>query len=354
MMLVSSLVVGQTIQELTFKEENHDFGSIKEVDGPAEFQFNFTNTGSEPVTITNVRASCGCTTPAWTNEPVMPGGEGFIKVVYDPKNRPGPFHKTLTVTTTGKRSTIILRIQGKVEPKPKTIEDDFPTVVGAMRVKYRSFNLGRVFNNGPANKEFTVYNQSEKPLIFKPDTEGPKYIQISFNPQTLEPKQKGKISIIYNAEAKKDLGFMSDNIVFYTNEEGEDSRKSFSVYADINEYFPPMSDKEKAAAPKLIITNKVHDFGKIDQGTSVSTSFLLKNEGKTDLNIRKTNSSCGCTLAKLSSDTIAPGEELELEVTFNSAGRRGNQQKSVTIYSNDPAIPVQRVTIKASVKVSTN
>ena len=177
-MLISTLAVGQTIEELKFNEQNHDFGAIKEVDGPAEFQFDFTNTSPEPLMITNVRASCGCTTPAWTKEPVMPGSTGFIKAVYDPRNRPGPFHKTLTVTTNGKQNTIILRIQGKVEPKPRTIEDDFPTVIGALRVKYRSFNLGKVFDNRPVTKDFTIYNQSEKPIKFTKEVEAPTYVSV--------------------------------------------------------------------------------------------------------------------------------------------------------------------------------
>ena len=350
-MLFATTTYSQVIEELKFTETNHDYGVIKEVDGPAEYQFNFTNVTQTPITITNVRASCGCTTPGWTREPVLPGENGFIKAVYNPRNRPGPFHKTLTVTTNGKESTIILRIQGKVEPKPRTIEDDFPTVIGGLRVKYRAFNMGKVYDNKPFVKEFAVYNQSDKEISFTPEVVSPDYITVAFDPQTIAPKQKGKIIITYDAQQRHDLGFMSDNIVFLTDEEGDDARKTFSVYADINEYFAPLSPEEAALAPKLSIENKVHNFGKIVQGTSVSTSFTLKNNGKSNLNIRKTHASCGCTLASLETDIIAPGEELKMSITFNSAGRRGNQQKSITIYSNDPVAPVQRVTIKAIVQL---
>jgi Protein of unknown function (DUF1573) len=349
--LLTTVVYGQVIEELKFAEINHDFGLIKEVDGPAGYQFDFTNTTQSPITITNVRASCGCTTPAWTREPVLPGDSGFIKAVYNPLNRPGPFHKTLTVTTNGKENTIILRIQGKVEPKPRTIEDDYPTEMGGLRVKYRAFNMGKIYSNEPAVKEFVVYNQSDKEISFTDEVLSPKYIMVTFNPQTIAPKQKGAVIITYDAATRKDLGFMSDNVVFNTNEEGADSRKTFSVYADINEYFAPLTPEQAAMAPKLLITEKVHEFGKIVQGTSVTTSFVLKNEGKTVLNIRKTHTSCNCTIANLTKDVIAPGEELTMDVTFNSTGRRGNQQKSITIYSNDPATPVQRVTIKANVQV---
>lgn len=353
-MFVSTITFGQAVEELRFTEQNHDFGLIKEVDGPAEYQFDFTNTTEVPITITNVRASCGCTTPAWTHEPVLPGAKGFIKAVYNPRNRPGPFHKTLTVTTNGKVSSVVLRIQGKVEPKPRTIEDDFPTVVGGLRVKYRAFNVGKVYNNAPTTKDFAVYNQSDRPITFLPELKGPEYIKVAFEPQTIGPKQRGKIIITYDAQQRHDLGFMSDNIAIITDEEGANANKSFSVYADVNEYFAPLTPEQAAVAPKLIIETRVHDFGKIVQGSSVEASFILKNNGKSELSIRKTHASCGCTIATLGKDVIAPGEELELGITFNSAGRRGNQQKSITIYSNDPAAPVQRVTIKAIVQMPNN
>lgn len=352
--LVSITALAQPDQDLKFKEEKHDFGLIKEVDGPAEYQFDFTNTGSNPVKILNVRASCGCTTPAWTHESVLPGKTGFIKAVYNPRNRPGPFHKTLTVTTDSRQKTIVLQIEGRVEPKPRTIEDDFPTVMGGLRFKYRAFNMGKVYDNKPATKEFEVYNQSDKPIAFMDKVDAPNYIDVSYNPKEILPNQKGKVIINYNSVLRHDLGFMSDNINFYTNEEGAASKKSLAVYADINEYFAPMTPEQVALAPKLEIKEITHDFGKIDEGTTVTTSFSLQNTGKSALNIRKTHANCGCTIASLSKDVIAPGESLNLDVSFNTKGRRGNQQKSITIYTNDPVRPVQRVILKAYVQMPSN
>ena len=198
-------IVGQTqqLQELSFLETNHSFGTINEVDGPVEYKFEFTNTGNQPITITNVRPSCGCTTSGWTKEEVAPGSTGFVSAVYNPTNRPGPFTKSLTVTTTGQQKTLLLRINGKVEPKPKTIEDDFPTVIGGIRVKYRALNMGRVYDNIPAEKEFVVYNTLDTPVIFKQNVEAPKYIKVAFIPDTLAAKSKGNIKITYDASKKK-------------------------------------------------------------------------------------------------------------------------------------------------------
>lgn len=354
-LLVPGLIQAQSItKELEFIEEDHDFGIIKEVDGPAEYKFEFTNTSDNPVTITNVRASCGCTTPAWTREPVNSGGKGFITAVYNPRNRPGPFHKTLTVTTSGQNNTIILRIQGKVEPKPRTIEDDYRSVMGDLRTEYRAINVGKVYNNAPAKKIFKVYNQGDNDLVFQNNIEAPEYIKIRFEPQTLKPKEKGTIIIDYDSRLNDELGFINSQVTIYTNEPQPQNKKVFTVYADQNEYFAPLTSDAAAVAPKLSIEKRIHDFGKINQGDVVTTTYPLKNMGKNTLMIRKITSNCDCAVVSFEKKELITGEKIDLEVTFNSTGRRGTQQKSVTIYTNDPVTPVQRVILKASVQVQSN
>ena len=95
----------------------NNFGNIKEVNGAVTGTFEFTNIAKTPITINSVKATCGCTTPDWTKEPIAPGKNGYIKATYNPTNRPGKFSKSITVSTsTGE--TIILKIEGNVEPKP--------------------------------------------------------------------------------------------------------------------------------------------------------------------------------------------------------------------------------------------
>lgn len=348
-LVTSHFTFAQFVQELAFSDKTHDFGTINEVDGPVEYEFIFTNTGTNNINVINVNASCGCTTPGWTREEVPPGGTGYIKAKYDPQNRPGPFSKSLTVTTNGTTERYVLYIKGIVTPRPRTIEDDFPTLMGGIRVKNRGFNLGKVLNNAPVTKEFEIYNASENPIRFLDSTQAPAYITVQVLPITLEPKTKGNIIITYDTGARNDYGFMSENIVLFTDE-AESSRKSFSVYANIEEYFPPMTPEELAQAPKLTFKTHLHDFGRIKQGDVVSTIFLFTNIGKSELNIRKTKATCGCTVSKPEKSTLSPGESSKLTVTFNSSGRRGSQQKSVTIFSNDPSAPTQRITIKAFIE----
>ena len=98
---------------IDFKEESYNFGEIPE--GPqVTHEFKFSNEGKEPLILSNVRASCGCTTPSWPKEPVLPGKEATLLVTYNTQGRPGPFSKTITVTSNSNQPNKIISIKGEV------------------------------------------------------------------------------------------------------------------------------------------------------------------------------------------------------------------------------------------------
>lgn len=102
---------------INFESIVHDYGTIKQgSDGTHEFKF--TNEGATPLILSNVRSSCGCTIPSWTKEPVAPGKEGAIKVVYNTKTV-GNFSKSITVNSNAKNAKVVLQIKGSVTAKPQ-------------------------------------------------------------------------------------------------------------------------------------------------------------------------------------------------------------------------------------------
>ena len=101
---------------IKFKTESHDFGKIEE-GVQAAYTFEFTNTGTAPVVISNAQASCGCTTPDWTKEPVMPGKTGKVMASFNSQGRPGNFSKTVTVISNSETPQIVLSIKGEVNSK---------------------------------------------------------------------------------------------------------------------------------------------------------------------------------------------------------------------------------------------
>jgi len=98
---------------ITFDNLVHDYGTVqKGADGNCEFKFK--NTGKEPLILADVKASCGCTIPSWSKEPVLPGRTGTIKVNYTKMGNPGVISKQITVTSNAKNSTVVLSIKGTV------------------------------------------------------------------------------------------------------------------------------------------------------------------------------------------------------------------------------------------------
>ena len=66
--------------KISLEKKSHDFGSIEE-GVQATVTFTFKNTGNAPLILNSVKASCGCTTPKWTKEPIAPGSEGQVTAI---------------------------------------------------------------------------------------------------------------------------------------------------------------------------------------------------------------------------------------------------------------------------------
>ena len=100
--------------KIRFEQMEHQYGTIQK-GGNGDCQFTFWNDGNEPLILQNVKASCGCTTPKYTQKPVMPGEKGVIDVHYN-TNNVGGFSKTVTVTSNAvDNPRVVLRIKGNVK-----------------------------------------------------------------------------------------------------------------------------------------------------------------------------------------------------------------------------------------------
>lgn len=105
------------VAQITFTSLEYDYGNIYQGDnGMCEFEFK--NTGKAPLTITNARASCGCTVPEWPKTEIDPGKKGVIRVKYDTK-RLGTINKTITISSNAVNNSVVLRIKGNISPKPE-------------------------------------------------------------------------------------------------------------------------------------------------------------------------------------------------------------------------------------------
>jgi hypothetical protein len=105
-----------SLGQFEFAEMEYDFGTINE-GKVVEHVFDFTNNGQAPLVISNITASCGCTSPDWTKTPINPGEKGFVKVVFNSTAKSGAQAPTVTIQANTNPTVTRLRMKGSVTPK---------------------------------------------------------------------------------------------------------------------------------------------------------------------------------------------------------------------------------------------
>jgi hypothetical protein len=107
---------------IKFEFLEYDYGNISQGDD-GTCQFVFKNTGKDPLVLSNVRPSCGCTVPKWSKEPIKGGDESSIEVKYN-TSRAGSFSKSITVYSNATNSPVVLKIKGNVVAKSPVMEEE--------------------------------------------------------------------------------------------------------------------------------------------------------------------------------------------------------------------------------------
>ena len=338
----------QKTPNIVFKEKIYDFGKIKEEAGVVIHDFKFRNTGSQPLIIQRVVSSCGCTTPTWSKEPIPPGGEGFIRVAYNPRNRPNKFSKTITIYSNASSGPVMLRIMGFVEPRPKTVKDIYPYEIDGLRLKANHVAFTRTYKHQKKVRKDEIINTSDHDIKIE-FTRVPSHLTLKAVPPVLKPNQKGYIEVTYDANKKNDWGFVIDRVWLKLNGK-EQSNSRLVVSASIEQDFSKLTPEQRAKAPHISFKGKSYDFGKALQRSEVEHEFVFTNTGKSDLVIHKVRSSCGCTAVSPKEKVIKPGQSSNIKAIFHTGAYKGRQSKSITVITNDPDSPTTMLRITGIVE----
>jgi hypothetical protein len=343
------LSISLQAQHIRFEEQSHDFGTIREEEGGVTHRFTFTNAGLVDVQIDTVLASCGCTSPEWSRQSIPPGEQGYVDILYDPLNRAGKFNKSLEVVFNKKAEKVLLKVSGFVSPYVENLEERYPVKNGDIRMAQKTLHLGKVTTKEAVTKVLEVYNEGDQILIFADTFQAPPHVRLEFHPETLWPKRRGEVHIIYDPKKKDDFGFVTDQLSFYTDEK-ENQEKSLSLMAVIFQYFPPQTPEMLAQAPRIGFNKMSYDFGNVDEEGTYKTSFQVTNFGRSPLEILRIKSNCECLSFQAEKQKLEAGENMNVEVTFDTQGRVGTEQKEIVIFSNDPRNPAKAFKVKAYVE----
>lgn len=104
------------VAKIEIQNDGFDFGTIQQGQ-KVEHTFTFKNVGNSPLIVTGATASCGCTTPEFSNHPIAPGADGMVKVVFDSEGQIGQQHKVIIVTSNAENNMVQFHLRGLVNQK---------------------------------------------------------------------------------------------------------------------------------------------------------------------------------------------------------------------------------------------
>ena len=203
--------------EIKFEKENHNFGVINE-GVQAKYDFVFVNTGNQPVIIQSVNASCGCTTPFYTKEPILPNKKGIISASFDSNGRPGIFNKSVTVVSNAKNGNLSLTIQGEV--KGKTQEQIEASKI-ILTLDKQSHDFGNIQAGQTVAQKFTVKNTGKADLTISSVQSDCRCVTHTISKNTLKAGETATLELRYTPTGVKDVKnnvniFSNDNITGVT------------------------------------------------------------------------------------------------------------------------------------------
>jgi hypothetical protein len=335
-----------------FDKVEHQFGEIPETGGDQRVTFTFKNTGNDALVITEVNASCGCTTPEYTKDTILPGHQGWITAIYNPIGRPGPFEKHVFVTFNNIPSlSMSLAIKGNVMSSVTPDKYTYTVPFGGISASETHIDMGIMMKEGIYSATFQIANDMATDVRIYNIKDLPSFIKVQY-PRTLKAGEKADVKIdIDRKDMNQVWGDFTYRIIFLTDDPLMSS-KVFFVKGVIKQDFSHLTKQDLKMAPKVKVSTHHIDFGEVKRGAKKEVDIVLENIGKSDLEIRKIHSPCYCLSGKSELPTLAPGQKTTIKVLYDALGQaEGIQNRALTIYTNDPNQSDLVIKGKANIKL---
>lgn len=349
-LLLVSVSVSAQPGQLTFEKKTIELPALKADSMPTTVTFTAKNTGHQPVIISQINPVMPQLIKIqWDKKPIAPGEKTEIKVSFISKDIPTPdqFSYGITLITNAIPARDQLRINGNIIDNPAKPDLLYKINLSGLKFKNNHVFFNNIYSNQTVKDSLYFFNTRDSSVNIS-TRYTPAHIKITAIPQTVAPRQKGLLILTYNATVKNDFGYTYDNVILKFNNDNSYNNR-ISVSAKIVEDFSKLTPQELETAPVAVFEKTSVEFGEIKPGDKANCDFVLVNKGKSDLIIRKTKASCGCTAVTLGENIIAPGKTTTIRATFNSAGKTGRQYKTITVITNDPKHPETNLTISGTI-----
>lgn len=338
--------------DVVWLEKEYDFGLMKEIAGPQTGSVRLVNTGPEEVVITGARPSCGCTGVDYNQDPIAPGDTATFSFTYNPLGRPGRFVKSIRVYV-GDFDTYKITIKGNVLGTPESLSSLYPVEVGPMRLSETLLGTGDV-NYGSSRHFFiNAYNQT-------PDTIRPHWVcenpalSVTASAEALGPGDLMTFSLYFNSRELKELGPVTIPVTVFADQTADSPTATLEFYANVTPDFSRMTPEEINNGPRCEVEPVEIDASKysIEKSSVIPFKFIVRNEGKSPLQILRIYSKSDAVNIKRLPTVIKPDKSGQVDATINlrQLVKVGEEipeaaRVEIEVMTNDPLHPIRTLAV---------
>ena len=345
--VLASVVLTAVAQaRFTSNTEMYSFGQI-EWKHPVTVQYTITNTGDQPLVLTEVEPDCACSVAQWTKTPIAPGAKGTVNVTFAAKAL-GHFQKSVAIYSNAQPNLVYLKFNGEVVQEIKDFTKTHPYLIGQIRIDKNSLDFPDIQHGEQPVIHIGVVNLSDRP--YEPVLMHlPPYLKMEAEPKVLLKGKKGTVKLTLDASQLNDYGLTQTSVYlsrFAGDKVSEDNE--IPVSAILLPDFSRMTAKDSLDAPAIRISETNIDLSvPLIKKKKASYNILIANAGKTPLVISKLqvfNSSVGVSLKK----TVLPPDgmtKLKVTIRKRDVGNKKHHLRILMI-TNDPLNPKVEINIK--------
>ena len=373
--LSTAVAFAQDESSVSLDKSVHDFGDIYTDQGPVSCTFTFTNTGSKPILLLSVVASCGCTDVDWTREPIQPGKKGTVQATFDNNDGPYPFDKTVTVYVSDIKKPYVLHLRGSAHENAKPLTETYSLKIGNMGVKTLENKIGNLSQRETKSGNIVIANVGITPMKvdFEDVSDG---LTLNVYPNPVPAKSVANLT--YSIKASRER--WGKNWYYATpvidgrrykaigklpakeKEEGTEhfysepntrvgiGKSEIAFWAVTKENFATLPTDYKNDMANPTFTKSTVNFGKPASGAKTSLTFEYTNKGKMDSEFFKLDADCSNVKVKEMEKT-APGKKGKIVVELDTKGMpKGENIIALNLFTNSPFRPVISLQIAGTIQ----
>lgn len=303
---------------------------------PVNAEFRMTNSGSQPLVISKVRTSCGCTTVSYPHEPVAPGATFTITATYDAKTM-GHFQKQIGLYSNASAEPLMLTLKGVVVERKTSFQGEYPFRLGELMADLNDIEFDDVNRGDMPIQKIHLFNETdhvlEPQLMHMPD-----FLLGEVKPERIAPGHDGVATLQLDSRKLRNLGLTQTSIylgMFPGDKVSADKEITMNVI--LTPDFEKLTDAQRANAPKLCLSKGSIDIGSFDGKDKKKDDLTITNDGLSTLTIRSLQLLTEGLEVSLNKQNIEPGKSAKLKVTAIAALlKKARSKPRILLITNDP------------------